>query len=543
MLIPPGATSKDLLFWKNVEMWFAFAGIAIPIFMMLLHAYALSDRLSMRGIAGVVSSPYFAGKKIDMNDGQLKSFLEGLPDLIVVGFSFVFLRKLLSRFSTALNVHLVYYVIFGLAFAFYLHGPGAVFLLGMVVANYGVAATLAGIKGFPVIIWIGNLGFLLITEYYHGYKFTSISKSLGYLDSYHHILRWDQVGNLCMLKVVSFLIDYHWKLTSKINLTREKHMLKCDECTDHVICLKFRMESHSNHYSLLSFVAYMFYPPLYLAGPTLTYNAWISQVQVPQQTYDLKRMCIYLMRFFLIFAILMWFVHNLYFPTIANNMRNRHILDAFTPFELIVASYFILKWIWLKFTVIWRFFRIWALFDGIESPENMGRCMSNNYGFEGFWRMWHRAFNQWLIRYIFIPLGGSKFKVVNIWIVFGFVALWHDLTLNLLAWGWGMCIFIMPEVMAKAYFASPKRAEFRKTLYYSWMCAIAGGVYICLMIIANLVGFSFGLSGLKIAIEGLMNLDGLFLMAKVLLSLTFAAHFMLMLREKEFRETGKEQGY
>ena len=531
------------MFWKKIELWAALVLAAVPVFMILLDARTLSERLMWDGIAGVVDSPYFPGKKIDMNDGQLKSFLEAVPYVTIVAFFFVFLRKLLMKFNNSLNVQLLYYVLFGFAFGFSLHGPGILFLLGMIVVNYAVAAAFAGIKGFPVIIWIGNLGFLLVTEYYHGYNFTDISDNLAYLDSFHPVLRWDHVNNLCMLKVVSFLMDYHWKLTNKIVLTREKHMIKCDECADQVICLKYRMESHSSHYSLLSFVAYIFYPPLYVAGPTLTYNAWISQVQIPQQTYDMKRMATYLMRFFLIFAILMWFVHNLYFPTIANNLRNRHILDAFTPFELIVASYFILKWIWLKFTVIWRYFRIWALFDGIESPENMGRCMSNNYCFEGFWRMWHRAFNQWLVRYLFVPLGGSRYKIVNIWIVFGFVALWHDLTLNLLAWGWGMCIFIMPEVVVKAYFASPKMAEFRKTLYYSWMCAIAGGVYICLMIVANLVGFSFGLSGLTIAIEGLMNWDGFLLMGKVMIVLTFGAHFMLMLREKEIRETGKDKGY
>jgi D-alanyl-lipoteichoic acid acyltransferase DltB (MBOAT superfamily) len=64
--------------------------------------------------------------------------------------------------------------------------------------------------------------------------------------------------------------------------------------------------------------------------------------------------------------------------------------------------------------------------DGLDSPENMNRCLFNSINFEGFWRMWHRGFNQWLIRYIFLPLGGSRFKLFNIWIVFTFVAIWHD---------------------------------------------------------------------------------------------------------------------
>jgi D-alanyl-lipoteichoic acid acyltransferase DltB (MBOAT superfamily) len=63
--------------------------------------------------------------------------------------------------------------------------------------------------------------------------------------------------------------------------------------------------------------------------------------------------------------------------------------------------------IWLKFNVIWKVSRCWALWDDIEVPENMNRCVHNNYSAESFWRSWHRGFNLWLIRYIFIPLGGS----------------------------------------------------------------------------------------------------------------------------------------
>lgn len=32
-----------------------------------------------------------------------------------------------------------------------------------------------------------------------------------------------------------------------------------------------------------------------------------------------------------------------------------------------------------------------------------------------------------LCRYLYIPLGGAKWRVLNIWVIFTFVALWHDL--------------------------------------------------------------------------------------------------------------------
>jgi D-alanyl-lipoteichoic acid acyltransferase DltB (MBOAT superfamily) len=51
-----------------------------------------------------------------------------------------------------------------------------------------------------------------------------------------------------------------------------------------------------------------------------------------------------------------------------------------------------------KLLIPWRFFRLWALTDGMDPPENMVRCMANNYSALGFWRSWHRSYNLWVIR-------------------------------------------------------------------------------------------------------------------------------------------------
>jgi D-alanyl-lipoteichoic acid acyltransferase DltB (MBOAT superfamily) len=48
-------------------------------------------------------------------------------------------------------------------------------------------------------------------------------------------------------------------------------------------------------------------------------------------------------------------------------------------------------------------------------------------------------FFRWLVRYIYIPLGGNKLSLprqaLNTFFVFTFVAVWHDVTWQLLAWG------------------------------------------------------------------------------------------------------------
>lgn len=48
----------------------------------------------------------------------------------------------------------------------------------------------------------------------------------------------------------------------------------------------------------------------------------------------------------------------------------RH-LASFQPEILALFVYAILLIMWLKFLVIWRLFRLWALCDGVEPPENM----------------------------------------------------------------------------------------------------------------------------------------------------------------------------
>lgn len=44
---------------------------------------------------------------------------------------------------------------------------------------------------------------------------------------------------------------------------------------------------------------------------------------------------------------------------------------SFRPEVLALFVYTILNIMWLKFLVIWRLFRFWALCDGVEPPENM----------------------------------------------------------------------------------------------------------------------------------------------------------------------------
>jgi hypothetical protein len=112
MFLPPGNSTKDNLLYKQIELYSALAFALIPILFLLKDGYYLSSSLiSSNKIAGVVNSPYFTSSKVDLNDGQLKGFLEGLPLLTVVGITFVLLRRLLVSITSNIQASLIYYLV------------------------------------------------------------------------------------------------------------------------------------------------------------------------------------------------------------------------------------------------------------------------------------------------------------------------------------------------------------------------------------------------------------------------------------------------
>jgi D-alanyl-lipoteichoic acid acyltransferase DltB (MBOAT superfamily) len=108
-------------------------------------------------------------------------------------------------------------------------------------------------------------------------------------------------------------------------------------------------------------------------------------------------------------------------------------------------------------------------------------------------------------------LGGSSFRtardaarsVLTYVVVFTFVALWHDIQLNLLVWGWLIVLFMLPEMATRSLFPE-RRWEGRPTAY-RMLCAAGAVANILMMILANLVGFAFGVDGLQAILAGIFE--------------------------------------
>ena len=303
----------------------------------------------------------------------------------------------------------------------------------------------------------------------------------------------------------------------------------------------------SAYASFPTYLAYVLYPPLYLAGPILTFNDYISQSTYPSPSISLRRTLLYGLRFLLTLFCMEFVLHTIYVVAISKS-TDPNWTSHYKPFQLAMLSYFNLHIIWLKLLIPWRFFRLWSLLDGIDPPENVVRCMSDNYSALAFWRSWHRSFNRWIVRYIYVPLqkaaGTSSTALVRqargvltMALVFTFVALWHDINLRLLAWGWLVVLFVLPEIIATLLFP-PSRFKDRPTTYRV-LCGVGGVFNILLMMAANLVGFAVGLDGLMAIIRGIGGagfLAGVAMMAGCCGALFVGVQVMFEHREEEKRK-------
>jgi len=316
-------------------------------------------------------------------------------------------------------------------------------------------------------------------------------------------------------------MDYYW--ACKNSKTVEHDMQKPTEKQ------RVAIPHDDDHYSAVNYVAYVLYPPLYIAGPIMTFNDFMWQHRRPLEIKSNMKI-MYLIRFIICYLTMECVLHFMYVVAI----KDTKAWLGDSPAEIAMIGFWNLIVVWLKLLIPWRFFRAWALLDGIDPPENMVRCMANNYSTFGFWRSWHRSYNLWLIRYIYVPLGGSKNAILNTVLVFSFVALWHDLTFRLLAWGWLVSLFVIPELAASYLLSASK---FAKYPWYRHVCAVGGVLNIIMMMTANLVGFVVGTDGVNLLASRLSGTwDGGRFMVLAATCLFVGVQLMFEYRAEELRQ-------
>ncbi|KAI8882820.1 MBOAT-domain-containing protein [Backusella circina FSU 941] len=514
-----------------LEFIFYYSVFSIVVPYMFYVTYNLSQETHPNYYlySNLLSQGWIFGRKVDNSDFQYAQFRSNLPKLFAVACIYLLCSQF-YRFSTYTRIkstdnklkQTYFYLCSSLLIVTALHGTSFIKILCITTTSYLIGQSTKGSVWNPVLTWIFNLIVLFANEYYTGYTFASIG--FPQLDEYKGFLpRWHIFFKFCMLRLISFNMDYYWQF--KKSRTQYEDISESNP-TDKE---RISVPCHSTDYNYFNFLTFILYTPLYICGPIVTFNDFISQIRYPSSRVNSRYIVLYAVRLVAVILTMEITLHYLYVVAISK----AEAWKSDTPMELSMISYFNLLVIWMKLLIPWRFFRLWALADGIYPEENMIRCMSNNFSAQRFWKSWHRSFNRWTIRYIYIPLGGSKYFAFSMWVVFTFVALWHDIEMKLLAWGWLVCLFLLPEIIGSRLFTFKKYGH---TSYYRIVCGIGAVGNILMMMVANLVGFCLGVDGMKEMLHQIFSsANGLLFLAAVVFCLFIAAQIMFEIRESEKR--------
>ena len=219
-------------------------------------------------------------------------------------------------------------------------------------------------------------------------------------------------------------------------------------------------------FGVWQFLAYLLFPPLYIAGPIITFNCFQSQLICPIPTNTTKvKWTQFFWTGFIIIALDVLLHYNC-----LNAISLSFAWKEFeSPFKVGFVGMWTLQFMYLKFLCFWRYFRTVSLFCDIVPPENMIRCVKNNCTFAGFWKTWHASFNKWTVRYMYVPMGGQKTQHFTIWLIFIFIGLWHDLWWSWVAWALMNCLFFTVELVVTFFFSKP---------YWDWVRRIPGWAFV-----------------------------------------------------------------
>ncbi|XP_068183283.1 protein-cysteine N-palmitoyltransferase HHAT [Antennarius striatus] len=266
--------------------------------------------------------------------------------------------------------------------------------VGVLLVHLGLSFSVAHMRK-PLLSWACNL--LLLTTL-HIKPLQEIQKGWYETEEEYYLLLFSVA--VCGLRFISFSLEHCWCPLDRGGVVQ--------------LCWLF---------------SYTFYHPFFYNGPIITYKDYVEQMRRPAEANADQSALWYLVfrsgRIVLWWCIAEYMIHVMYMHSIQSNETYLEILPPWALGGLALA---LVQFFFVKYLVLFGLPSTLAMLDNL-SPPNLPRCVSIMYSFTGMWRHFDEGLYRWLIRYLYVPLGGSRhghlYKVFSTGLTFGFVCLWH----------------------------------------------------------------------------------------------------------------------
>lgn len=284
--------------------------------------------------AYLLSPGWLYGRRVDVSDVQFRTFRNNIGTLSLLALGYLVPSHLLRRLGyTSAPARARFIAVFAVGMLFGLHGWSVFKILAILAANYLAIkaqkpATLD--KLWPGVIICANMGVLLLSRKYHGYHFSLIHDSLGALDRMNGILSWEISFNFSVLRIISFALDYHWRTVPPTTPPTDYRN-------------RVKLSHPQEEYNFLYYLAYILYPPTYIAGPIMTFNDFMWQLRNPVEI-TLGEQVSYLVRFAGCMLTLESVLHTMYVTA----MQKTKAWQGASAADLSMIGFWNLVIVWLK---------------------------------------------------------------------------------------------------------------------------------------------------------------------------------------------------
>ncbi|KAG9484386.1 hypothetical protein GDO78_010004 [Eleutherodactylus coqui] len=261
-------------------------------------------------------------------------------------------------------------------------------------------------------------------------------------------------------------------------------------------CLEYSSlhASDKANFSLPSLMLYAFYYPLFHNGPIVTYNDFSKQMYAQDTKWPnfcLSGLVADIFRLVLWWLLAELMIHTMYMHA----MYSSHaILKSISYWSLGGLALAQVLFFYVKYLVLYGFPVLIVQLDGLNAPA-LPRCVSTMYSFAGIWRCFDVGLHRFLVRYVYIPMGGSHSGLGGMLLstatTFIFVSYWHGGHEYLWYWAALNWIGIIVEYGLKMLLTLPalqyKIDQSLSPKTYRRLHAALASVSTALLILTNLV--------------------------------------------------------
>ena len=485
----------------------------------------------------------------DYEDLQWKYFRTNFFIFLFIGIAFVAVSKFIKKYNSGEFLK-YFYTISGIFFALCLIKFRILYIFSALFLFYFTKKLIVlGDRIFVIINWCEL--FLCKFIIAKAEKIFELKKILQNENNDMDNITWEFILVYSLLKMLSYNIEYkkiYFEQTvpeSIFSLNQARS--HCMECYDGNFCTKCLentvisdKDKTEDSFDIINLINYIFYLPLLYNGPLINYNSFIFQLNIIKDSKhnDLIKMnkILYFLKFLLIFTIMEVYNHFL-FPIFL--FRNGYTTlepnnSEVSLFYYCFICFNILTFIWLKYAVIWKFWRLLAWCDGIYVEENMNRIIYDIYSLEEFFRGMNRSLNRYLVRYLYVPLGGREKKYVNIWVIFASLFLIFEFeNVDYIVFSVCCCVLLDVEIFVKKMFLNKFGEDFNEKVYLRYLKYVICSFYVFILLIVALLGFHFSIQGIKVFFDNVLRLGGYFYFMIYVIFLVPNVVMMFFIRDME----------